>query len=137
MLYSHDDKQVRYMLVIKIIILIILILSYRKYNSILVTCYTVILQTKQVSNQSTMSKYFKPVFNYKLSFDPNKGEKHSLKLFSLLQWTEQVGLERQFPNWPQVRELLQFCTRCKPGQQKFKSAKQQQWTKCYPPLKVS
>ena len=27
-----------------------------------------------------MLKYFKPVFDYKLSFDPNKGEKHNLKV---------------------------------------------------------
>ena len=27
-----------------------------------------------------MSKYFKPVFDYKLSFDPNKGEKHTMKV---------------------------------------------------------
>ena len=45
-----------------------------------IACYTVILQTRQVLNQSTMSKYFKPVFDYKLSFDPSKGEKHSIKV---------------------------------------------------------
>ena len=27
-----------------------------------------------------MSKYYKPVFSYKLSFDPNKEEKHTLKV---------------------------------------------------------
>ena len=27
-----------------------------------------------------MSKYFKPVFDYKLSFDPKKGEKHSINV---------------------------------------------------------
>ena len=27
-----------------------------------------------------MSKYYKPVSNYKLSFDPKKGEKHTLKV---------------------------------------------------------
>ena len=27
-----------------------------------------------------MSKFFKPVFDYKLSFDPNKGEKYAMKV---------------------------------------------------------
>ena len=27
-----------------------------------------------------MSKFFKPVFDYKLSFDPNKGEKYTIKV---------------------------------------------------------
>ena len=27
-----------------------------------------------------MSKYYKPVFSYKLSFDPDKGEKHTIKV---------------------------------------------------------
>ena len=27
-----------------------------------------------------MSKFFKPVFDYKLSFDPNKGDKYTIKV---------------------------------------------------------
>ena len=43
-----------------------------------------------------MLKYFKPVFDYKLSFDPNKGESTRQKFITQFQRMEKLGSEKQF-----------------------------------------
>ena len=44
-----------------------------------------------------MSKFFKPVFDYKLSFDPNKGDKYTIKVVYTVAMDQQgrIGAQHQ------------------------------------------
>ena len=44
-----------------------------------------------------MSKFFKPVFDYKLSFDPNKGEKYTIKVVLSIPMDAQGWIRAAIP----------------------------------------
>ena len=43
-----------------------------------------------------MLKFFKPVFDYKLSFDPNKGDKYTVKVVYTVAMDAEGWLEQLF-----------------------------------------
>ena len=44
-----------------------------------------------------MSKFFKPVFDYKLSFDPNKGDKYAIKVVYTVAMDQQGRIGAAIP----------------------------------------
>ena len=55
------------------------------------------INTKQDKCHIKMSKLFKPVFDYKLSFDPDKGDKYTIKVVFSVPMDEQGRIGAEIP----------------------------------------